>query len=213
MISVALIDDNPLLREGLSQLLGRLPDVRVIAQMSSANTALLKEVSPQVVLLDLGLRKGNSLRVAQKVKRELPESKVILMDLLPVHEDIVEWVQAGVSGFILKDATVDDLAHTIRSVAKGAHVLPPQLTGTLFTQIARDAVVRGRQEALDSVRMTPREREVMNLIAKGLSNQEISGRLQIETHTVTSHVRNIMEKLALHTRLQIAADGQRDGAA
>lgn len=211
MISVALIDDNPLLREGLSELLSRLPDVRVVAAMPSVDTTLLKEVGPHVVLLDLGLRKGNSLRVAQKIKKELPESKVIVMDLLPVHEDIVEWVQAGVSGFIMKDATVEDLGHTIRSVAEGGHVLPPQLTQTLFTQIATEAVARGGPEALDSVRMTPREREVMNLVAKGLSDQAISGRLHIESHTVKSHVRNIMEKLALHTRLQVAADAHRDG--
>jgi DNA-binding NarL/FixJ family response regulator len=149
--------------------------------------------------------------VAEKVKKELPASKVIVMDLLPVHEDIVEFVNAGVSGFIMKDATLDDLVNTIRSVAKGAHVLPPQMTGTLFSQIARDAVARGRPEALDSVRMTPREREVINLIAEGLSNKEIAGRLNLATHTVKSHVRNVMEKLTLHTRLQIAAYAHNDG--
>lgn len=205
VISVALIEDNRLVREGISVLLNQLPDLRVVARESSGDTALLKEVNPQVVLLDLGLGNGDSLRVAEKVRKEFPESKVIVMDLLPVHEDIVEFVNAGVSGFIMKDATLDDLVNTIRSVAKGAHVLPPQMTGTLFSQIARDAVARGRPEALDSVRMTPREREVINLIAEGLSNKEIAGRLNLATHTVKSHVRNVMEKLTLHTRLQIAA--------
>jgi DNA-binding NarL/FixJ family response regulator len=98
-------------------------------------------------------------------------------------------------------------------VAAGAHILPPQMAGTLFSQIARDAVTRGRPAALASVRMTPREREVINLIAEGLSNKEIAGRLHIATHTVKSHVRNVMEKLMLHTRLQIAAYAHRDGAA
>lgn len=131
------------------------------------------------------------------------------MDLLPVHEDLVEFVHAGVSGFIMKDATLEDLAGTIRSVAKGAHVLPPPLTSTLFSQIARDAVVRGRRGALASVKMTPREREVINLIAEGMSNKAIASELHISPHTVKSHVRNIMEKLALHTRLQIAAFAHR----
>ncbi len=212
MISVALIEDNRLVREGISALLNQLPDLRVVAGGPSGDTALLKDVNPQVVLLDLGLRKGDSLRVAEKVKKEFPESKVIVMDLLPVHEDIVEFVHAGVSGFIMKDATLEDLVNTIRSVADGAHVLPPQMTGTLFSQIARDAVARGRPEALDSVRMTPREREVINLIGEGLSNKEIAARLHIATHTVKSHVRNVMEKLMLHTRLQIAAYAHRDGA-
>jgi DNA-binding NarL/FixJ family response regulator len=164
-----------------------------------------------VVLLDLGLGHGDSIRVAEDVKRELPETKIILMDLLPVHEDIVEFVNVGVSGFIMKDATLEDLVTTIRSVAQGVHVLPPQMTSTLFSQIAKDAIVRGRTDALEAVRLTPREREVIDLIAEGLSNKEIATRLDVATDTVKSHVRNVMEKLMLHTRLQIAAFAHREG--
>jgi DNA-binding NarL/FixJ family response regulator len=212
MISVALIEDNRLVREGIASLLNQHPDLKVVAGNSNGDTALLRKVNPQVVLLDLGLRNGDSLRIAQQVRRDFPESKVIVMDLLPVHEDIVEFVHVGVSGFIMKDATLDDLVTTIRSVAEGAHVLPPQMTGSLFSQIARDAVAKGRPELLESVRMTPREREVINLIAEGLSNKEIASKLHIATHTVKSHVRNIMEKLTLHTRLQIAAYAYKAGA-
>jgi len=158
-ISVAVIEDNRLVREGISALLNKLPDVRVVAGSDSYDTSALSPVAPNVVLLDLGLRNGDSLRVAEKVLKELPGSKVIVMDLLPVHEDIVEFVNAGVSGFIMKDASLDDLARTIRSVAEGVNVLPPQMTGTLFSQIARDAVTRGRPEVLESVRMTPRRPE------------------------------------------------------
>jgi len=212
-ISVAVIEDNRLVREGITALLNKLPDVRVVAGSDSYDTSALSPVAPNVVLLDLGLRNGDSLRVAEKVLKELPGSKVILMDLLPVHEDIVEFVNAGVSGFIMKDASLDDLARTIRSVAEGVNVLPPQMTGTLFSQIARDAVTRGRPEVLESVRMTPRERQVITLIAEGLGNKEIASRLHIATHTVKSHVRNVMEKLMLHTRLQIAAYAHREEAA
>jgi DNA-binding NarL/FixJ family response regulator len=212
VISVALIEDNRLVREGIASLLNQHPDLKVVAGNSNGDTALLRKVNPQVVLLDLGLRNGDSLRIAQQVRRDFPESKVIVMDLLPVHEDIVEFVHVGVSGFIMKDATLDDLVTTIRSVAGGAHVLPPQMTGSLFSQIARDAVTKGRPDVLESVRMTPREREVINLIAEGLSNKEIASTLHIATHTVKSHVRNIMEKLTLHTRLQIAAYAYKAGA-
>jgi DNA-binding NarL/FixJ family response regulator len=212
VISVALIEDNRLVREGIASLLNQHPDLKVVAGNSNGDTALLRKVNPQVVLLDLGLRNGDSLRIAQQVRRDFPESKVIVMDLLPVHEDIVEFVHVGVSGFIMKDATLDDLVTTIRSVAGGAHVLPPQMTGSLFSQIARDAVTKGRPDVLQSVRMTPREREVINLIAEGLSNKEIASTLHIATHTVKSHVRNIMEKLTLHTRLQIAAYAYKAGA-
>jgi len=205
VISVAVIEDNRLVREGITALLNQVPDLRVVAAGSNGETLALAEVPPQVVLLDLGLRNGDSLRVAEKVRKELPEAKIIVMDLLPVHEEIVEYVNAGVSGFIMKDASLEDLVGTIRSVAQGAHVLPPQMTGALFSQIARDAVSSGRPRALESVRMTPREREVINLIAEGMSNKEIARTLHVATHTVKSHVRNIMEKLTLHTRLQIAA--------
>lgn len=204
-ISVAIIEDNRLVREGISALLNQLPDLRVVAGGASADSLLPEHIDPRVVLLDLGLSNGDSLRVVHKVKQEFPASKVIVMDLLPVHEEIVEFVKAGVSGFIMKDATLEELVSIIRSVADGGHVLPPQMTGSLFSQIARNAVVAGRTDPLDSVRMTQREREVINLIAEGLSNKEIAGRLHIATHTVKSHVRNVMEKLALHTRLQIAA--------
>ena len=210
-ISVALIDDNRLVREGISVLLNQVLDLRVVAAGSSGDMSLLRGVHPQVVLLDLGLRNGDSLRVAGKVIKELPESKVIMMDLLPVQEDIVEFVNAGVSGFIMKDATLEDLVNTIRTVANGAQVLPPRLTGTLLSRIARDAVAGGRPDALHSVRMTPREREVINLIAERLSNKDIAERLHIATYIVRSHVRNVMEKLMLHTRLQIAAYAHRDG--
>lgn len=210
MISVALIEDNRLVRDGITALLNGLPDLKVVAGASGADTSVLRGAKPQVVLLDLGLGHGSSLRVAEEVKKEFPDTKVILMDLLPVHEDIVEFVNVGVSGFIMKDATLDDLVSTIRSVANGAHVLPPQMTSTLFSQIAKDAIVRGRPETLDAVRMTPREREVINLIAEGLSNKEIATRLDIATDTVKSHVRNVMEKLMLHTRLQIAAYAHRE---
>ncbi len=209
-ISVAVIEDNRLVREGITALLNQLPDLQVVAGSDSDDTAALGGIMPQVVLLDLGLRNGDSLRVAERVRKDFPASKIIVMDLLPIHEDIVEFVNAGVSGFIMKDATLDDLVRTIRSVAEGIKVLPPQMTGSLFSQIARDAVARGRPEVLESVRMTPRERQVINLIAEGLGNKEIASKLHIATHTVKSHVRNVMEKLMLHTRLQIAAYAHRE---
>ena len=205
VIPVALIEDNRLVREGIATLLGGLPDLRIVSKRGSADPSSLKEVNPSVVLMDLGLRHANSLRLVQTVKEECPEAKVIVMDLLPVHEDIAEFVHAGVSGFIMKDATLEDLVDTIRKVAKGIPVLPPQMTSALFSQIAREAMSSGRPKALDAVRMTSRAREVINLIAEGESNKAIARRLHISPHTVKSHVRNIMEKLTLHTRLQIAA--------
>jgi DNA-binding NarL/FixJ family response regulator len=205
LITVAIIEDNRLVREGMTDMLNELPDVRVVLAATSLETDQLKETNARVVLLDVGLQDRNSLRLAEAVQKEMTDSRVIVMDLLPVHEEIAEFVNAGVAGFILKDATFDDFVGTIRSVAEGVRVLPPRMTGTLFSQIARAAVSRGATEALEAVRMTQREREVIALIAQGMSNKEIAQSLNIATDTVKSHVRNIMDKLALRTRLQIAA--------
>jgi DNA-binding NarL/FixJ family response regulator len=203
-IAVALIEDNRLVREGISALLGRYPDIRVVAAEHSTSGSLLGNVNPHVILLDLGLDNGDSLSVAREVKRRLTDAKVVVMDLLPAHEEIVEFIAVGVSGFIMKDASLEEVVETIRSVAKGKEVLPTQMTSRLFSEIAKEAVQNGVTDE-ESVRLTPREREVIDLIAEGLSNKAIGKRLSISTHTVKSHLRNIMEKLTLHTRLQIAA--------
>lgn len=210
MITVAIIEDNRLVREGMTDMLNELPDVRVVLAATSLATAMLRETNPCVVLLDVGLPDKNSVRLAERIQREMEDCRVIIMDLLPAHEEIAEFVNVGVAGFILKDATFDDFVGTIRSVANGARVLPPLMTGTLFSQIASVAVQRGGAAAFRSVRMTKREREVIALIAIGLSNKEIAGRLHVASDTVKSHVRNVMEKLTLHTRLQIAAYAHRE---
>ena len=95
----------------------------------------LRDVEPQVVLLDSGLPNGDSLRIAEHVRTTMPDAKVIAMDIVAVQDGLVEWVHAGVSGFILKDATLEDLVSTIRSVVDGAKVLPPEMTEALFSQI------------------------------------------------------------------------------
>jgi DNA-binding NarL/FixJ family response regulator len=213
MISVALIEDNPLVRDGLCALLNQHPDLRVIASQAVGDPTPLQAVKPDVILLDLGLQNGDSLLVAERVKTELPDSKVVVMDLLLWQQDVMDFLNAGVSGFIMKDATLEDFASTIQLVAKGGKVLPPEPGPSVFSWIASEAVA-GRRDApatLDAVRMTRREREVIELIAEGLSNKEMAARLAIATDTVKSHVRNIMEKLMLHTRLQISAYAHREG--
>jgi DNA-binding NarL/FixJ family response regulator len=115
------------------------------------------------------------------------------------------FIQAGVSGFILKDANVEDFLRTIRSVAAGTKVLPPFLTETLFSQIVIKAVKElDHSKIIESVRMTKRERQVIDSVADGLTNKEIAQKLNLSTYTVKSHIHNILEKLALHTRVQIA---------
>jgi len=212
-IRVLLVEDNRLLREGITAMLNEQPDIRAEAATGNGDAlGKAQKLRPQVVLLDMGLRSQNSLRVVEAIKARFPKTEVVVMDLIPVQADVVDFVKAGVSGFILKDATLDDFLHTIRSVAEGKKVLPPPLTGSLFSQIVEHAIRRGGTDRLfKAVRMTKREHEVIALIAEGQSNKEIARQLHIAVHTVKSHVHNILEKLALHTRLELASFAHRGG--
>jgi len=212
-IRVLLIEDNRLLREGITAMLNEQLDIRAVS--SSGNGDALekaKKLKPQVVLLDLGLRSQNSLRIAELIKKDFPKAQIVVMDLMPAQSEVVEFVQAGVSGFILKDATIDDFLNTIRSVADGKKVLPPSLTDSLFSHIVEYAVQSGKADRLmKAVRLTRREHEVVDLIARGMSNKEIANELHIAVHTVKSHVHNTLEKLALHTRLELASFALTEG--
>jgi DNA-binding NarL/FixJ family response regulator len=206
-IQVLVIEDNRLLRDGIAAMLTEQPDIKVVAAVDRAPAALerAREMKPDVVLVDAGLGDHDSLRLVAAIKHTAPEVRIIVMDLLPVPEDVLDFVNAGVSGFLAKDAMLDDFVGTVRSVASGKDVLPPALTSTLFSHIAKLAVARKPAELLEPVRMTARERAVFDLIADGLSNKEIARSLHVATNTVKGHVHNILEKLALQTRLQIAA--------
>jgi DNA-binding NarL/FixJ family response regulator len=206
-ILVLVIEDNRLVRDGLVALLGAQPDFKLVAAAEGANAGLVqvRETKPHVVLVDAALGNHDSHRLVASLRQESPETKVIVMDLLPAHEDVIAFIKAGASGFIVKDATIEDFVRTIRSVAGGEQVVPPAMTGTLLSHIVDQAVARGTASVIAAVRMTKRERGITELIAEGLSNKEIAQRLNIATYTVKSHVHNILEKLALHSRLQIAA--------
>jgi DNA-binding NarL/FixJ family response regulator len=203
---ILIIEDNRVLCDGLVSLIDGEKDMRVVATLGSGNNILplIQRAKPHVILLDLGLWNSDRKHVLEKMKNDFPDVQLIGMGLIPSQSDIIESVEAGASGFILKDASTKEFIGTIRSVVQGTKVLPPQLLGSLFSHVIENALKHGRGKLAHAVKMTKREREIIALIADGLSNKEISGRLNIAIHTVKSHVHNIMEKLALHTRLQIA---------
>jgi len=205
-LPVVLIDDNRLLRDGLSSLLSA-QGFSVVATARNGQEALreVARVKPQLALLDSALGDREGPRFVREMRQNFPDMKLIVMGLLPAEAEFVEFIKAGVAGFILKDATIDVFVATIMAVADGEYVLPTSLTSTLFSHVAAQARARGRRGAKAAVRMTVRERQVIGAIADGLSNKEIADRLHVATHTVKSHVHNILEKLALHTRLEVAA--------
>lgn len=205
-IRILLIEDNRILREGIAAMIDKQMDVMIAGISDGRNNALAKmrTVKPHVVLMDLGLDSQNSLDVVESVRREYPLVKIIGMGLAPAQSDILEFVQAGADGFILKNAKVKHVIKTIRAVAGGATVLPIPMTGSLFSQVAEHALSRGKKSLRGAIRMTQREKEIISLIVEGMSNKQIAASLNIATFTVKSHVHNILEKLALHSRLQIA---------
>jgi DNA-binding NarL/FixJ family response regulator len=206
-IRLILIEDNRLLREGINAMLKKEHDINVVAAFDDSENVSKKisELRPNIVLLDLGLANQNSLELVKSLKDENNDIKVIAMDLVPIQEDIMQFVEAGVSGFILKDASITEFTKTIRSVAGGEKVLPPILAGSLFSQIMDYGVNEmGPSKLIQSVRMTKREREIVELIAEGLANKEIAYKLNLSIYTVKSHVHNILEKMALNSRVQIA---------
>jgi DNA-binding NarL/FixJ family response regulator len=211
-IKVLLIEDNRLLREGIAAALNGHDDFEVIALAEDGDAIdelKLAGKSPDVVLMDLGLETTDSLHLMAHLSAELPGARIIAMDILPEQVDIVEFVEAGGSGFILKSASLQDYVDTIKSVAKGEKVLPTMLTASLFTQIVESALNSGKDISDSAIQLTKREKEIVDLISEGLSNKEIAARLHIATHTVKSHVHNILEKLTLNSRLQIAAYARR----
>jgi len=213
-IRVLLIEDNRFLREGITEILKKHGKfvVDALADGDDSTGQLSGIHPPNVVLLDLGLEKENSLKLMTVLRERFPEARVIAMDILPEQDDIVEFVKAGGAGFILKNALVADYVNTIRAVAGGATILPNGLTKSLFIQIVESALKKGNAVPAHATQLTKREQEVVDLISEGLSNKEIAQQLHIATFTVKSHVHNVLEKMDLSTRLQIAAfvRGERD---
>lgn len=202
-----MIEDNRFLREGITEILrshgGFAVDARDDGDDSTGQLRSLRP--PDVVLLDLGLEKEHSLKLIVVLREFFPNARVIAMDILPEQDDIVEFVKAGGAGFILKNASVEDYVQTIQAVAGGATILPDGLTKSLFTQIVESALKKGNGLPAHAVKLTKREQEIVDLISEGMSNKEIAQQLHIATFTVKSHVHNVLEKLDLSTRLQIAA--------
>ena len=206
-ILVQLIEDNRFLREGISDILenqgGFLVDARADGEYLTG--PLSDGRAPDVILLDLGLEQINSIKLVADLRGRYPNARVVAMDILPEQDDIVQFVKAGGAGFIVKNASTEDYIKTIKAVAAGETILPSVLTKSLFTQIVESTIKSGNSIPDHAIQLTKREREVVDLISQGMSNKEIAQQLHIATFTVKSHVHNVLEKLELTTRLQIAA--------
>lgn len=197
-----VVEDNRLMRDGLARLLAAYGDVEIVASAESANAAMqpLRDVKPQVVLLDAGLANGDSYAFLANLKATAPDAKAVIMDFVPAQQDVNQFIDGGANGFIMKDASAEDIVKAIRSVASGTDLpLPPASPRAFTPDAAGTSTMSGGAQAPGSVRLTKREQEIKELIAAGLGNKEIAQRLNIATNTVKSHVHNMLGKLAALT--------------
>lgn len=210
-IKVLLIEDNRLLREGTAEILNQQKDIRAVATAGTRSALIkAKKLRPDVVLLDIGLRSLNSMKVIESIRKLSPKTEFVVMDLLPNQTEVVKYVNAGVSGYIPKDSTVDQFLNTIREVVRGVKVLPPTATNSIFSDIVQLAIQDGQLEhVLAVVKFSKRERDIITLLALGRSQISIARQLKIVPYTIKNHIRSVLDKLALHSRLELAAS---DGA-
>jgi DNA-binding NarL/FixJ family response regulator len=206
-IRIIIIEDNKLLRDGISVMAKKQKDIQVVAALGDRIKVhnKIRDLKPNVLLLDLGLVNQNSLDIVKSIRKKFPKLKVIMMDLLPIQYDILQFIEEGVSGFILKDATTEDFMNTIRSVAKGEKVFPSQLHGSLFSEIVDNAVNELMESKLvESIRMTEKEKKIIEFISAGFSDKVIAKKLGLTVPIVKGNIDNILEKMSLSTRVQIA---------
>jgi DNA-binding NarL/FixJ family response regulator len=203
-ISVFVVDDNRLLREGLVSMLGEREDIAVVGAAPSGDEALeqIKRLRPDVALIDIGMPGKDGIEVTQALHQEAPEVKVIILGMVDLTDEIMACIEAGAAGYALKETSFDHLVETIRSAHRGESLCSPQMAASLFSRIAELAGERILSVPSSSVKLTPRELEIVNAVADGLANKEIAQQLSIETQTVKNHIHNILDKLQLHTRLE-----------
>jgi two-component system, NarL family, response regulator NreC len=202
-IKCLLVDDHTLFRQGVRRLLEDEADFEVVAESPNAGEAVerARELHPDVVLMDIGMTGLSPFEAARHIKKDRPETKVLF---LTMHEDedyLVQCLEVGASGYVLKDTSAPQLATALRDVYKGGKYLSSRVLGKLvedFRSRVRDQKVRPRISTL-----TPREREVLKLLAEGNSVKEIAVLLGLSVKTVEAHKFNLMRKLDIHNKAQL----------
>ena len=200
-IRVVLADDHNLVRSGLKALLSGMPDVEVVAEAANGKEAvtLVNSVKPDVVLMDIGMPGLSSFEASRRITREMPGRRVIFLTMYEDEEYLLQCLDAGASGYILKDAPAPRLIGAVRDVSAGRKYLSPQVLGKLvddFRSRSSSGVARGST-------LTPREREVIKMLAEGNSVRQIAAILGLSIKTVEAHKFNLMRKLNIHNKAQL----------
>ena len=207
MISVLVADDQVLVRSGFRALLDAQVDIEVAGEASNGDEAIAiaRELRPDVVLMDIRMPGTDGLAATRQLTGDerLPDTKVVILTTFDLDEYVFEAIRAGASGFLVKDTEPDELIRAVRAVVAGDALLSPRITRRLIGEFAARARTPGASDGRSLALLTEREREVVALVAEGLSNDEIAARLIVGTATVKSHVSRAMGKLAARDRAQL----------
>ncbi|GAA0692205.1 response regulator [Streptomyces malaysiensis] len=207
-IRVLIADDQMMVRQGFTVLLNAEPDIEVVGQAVDGADAIAQvaELAPDVVLMDIRMPGVGGIEATRRLTEPAGATvKVLVLTTFDLDEYVYEALRAGASGFLLKDASADELAHAVRVVAAGDALLAPNITKRLIGEFSRVTAAAPRAPLRDRVGdLTERETEVLTLIAQGLSNAEIAARLVVAEQTVKTHVSRILFKLGLRDRTQAA---------
>ncbi|HUE59301.1 MAG TPA: response regulator transcription factor [Acidimicrobiales bacterium] len=205
VIRVLIADDQALFRRGLYVVLGTEENIEVVAEAEDGEQAITKaeEMAPDVVLMDVRMPRVNGIEAASRIRETLPSTKILMLTVSDEEDDLYEAIKAGANGYLLKEISVEEVASAIRAVVQGQSLISPSMASKLlneFNSLARQAA--DRREQLPAPVLTARELEVLKLVARGMSNRDVADQLYISENTVKNHVRNILEKLHLHSRME-----------
>jgi DNA-binding NarL/FixJ family response regulator len=200
-IRVAVVDDHELFRRGLTMLLTAEDDIEVVGEASDgiAATELAASTAPDVILMDVRMPKRSGIEACLAIKEVAPSARIIMLTVSDEEADLYDAVKNGASGYLLKDSSIDGVAHAVRVVADGQSLISPSMASKLLDEFKQLSRSDGQQ--VSTPRVSARELEVLQLVAQGMNNREIGKRLFISENTVKNHVRNILEKLQLHSRM------------
>lgn len=203
-IRVIVVDGHALFRHGLTSVLSAAADLIVVGEATDGMEAIEKaaELEPDVVLMDVRMPTVSGIEAARRIRVAQPTVRILMLTESEDDDDLFGAVRAGATGYLLKEVAIDEIADAIRSVAHGQALVSPVMTTKLLAEF--NALSRRLEEEHDGRRLTDRELEVLRLIARGMSNKDIGTELVIAENTVRNHVRNILEKLQVRSRVEAA---------